>query len=202
MDRKQNSSLLDVNETSARSTAADRRASLLRRQRQPSQELSNQNRSRSGSNGQESQQSFEGRGKSISQVSASSQEYVMRMGTNSNSSDAQLGNDYCTDHESDVDSEGHPRSRRSSNVEEDVCYPFHSQTTEKSTLVAADDINLYALYDYLQTNHDQDINQNTREPDWAAAKSGKDFNVEDLGSRAEHTDGWSRGTSPRFIVQC
>jgi hypothetical protein len=190
MDRKQNSSLSDANETSAQSTAAERRASLLRRPRQSSQDPSNQNRSYSVPSGQESQRSVDARGKSISQTSVYSQEYVMRMGPDPNGHDIYPESDSCSDHDSDVDSEGRPRSRSSSNVEEDVCYPLNSNYIEKDISEVASDINLIALHNYL-TNHDQDPMQSTHEADLPRPKLGIDFRVEDPGSRLEHNDGYS-----------
>ncbi|KAG2176598.1 hypothetical protein INT44_007262 [Umbelopsis vinacea] len=184
MDRKQTSSSLDANETSAQTTAAERRASLLRRPRQSSQDPSNQSRSYSVRSGQESTRSFDARGKSISQTSVYSQEYVMGPDAIRSNHDA----DYGSDHDSDVDSEGRPRSRRPSNVEEDVCYPFHSTYKEKDISEIASDINLIALHNYL-TNYDP--MQSGLDSDLPRPKSGIDFRAEDPESRFGQNDGYS-----------
>jgi hypothetical protein len=112
----------------------------------------------------------------------------MKMGSDPNVNDFDA--DYISDHDSDVDSEGRPRSRRSSNVEEDVCYPFHSNSTAKDRSEIASDVNLIALHNYL-TNHEQDTTQSTSEVDGSRPKSGIDFRVEDPGSRFGHNDGYS-----------
>lgn len=190
MDRKQNSSSSDTNDTSAQSTAAERRASLLRRPRQSSQDPSNQNRTYSVPSGQESQRPADAGSKSISQTSVYSQDYVMKMGPDLNVNEINLDGDYCSDHDSDIDSEGRPRSRRSSDVEGDVCYPFHSDSTVKDVSEIASDVNLAALHNYL-TNHEQDTTQSAFETDLLRPKSGIDFRVEDLGNRFGPSDGYS-----------
>lgn len=114
----------------------------------------------------------------------------MKMGPDPNVNEIDLDADYCSDHDSNVDSEGRPRSRSSSNVEEDVCYPFHSNSAVKDISEIASDINLIALHNYL-TNHDQDTTQSTFEADLPRPKSGIDCRMEDPGSRFGHNDGHS-----------